>query len=275
MSMAPTTEHQSSKTDLGHRLYVLGVFAVFFAEVALIVVNLGEGFGWLVALPGIVSSVLLLWLGNWLYTGNRQALSLMRFFVFVELCLCLAALISLGGSAVVAKYLGMTAMWQVDLKLFVYIVFSVLLMLSATLGFLSARRGESAATVATVTPEEMAAAGSPVDLGTEQTKTLENLEQAMTLFACVAWTLAIVLLVIEVVNRGDGQSNILLYAAVVGTIILLLQPVRPLHILLRASPCNMGHVMNVLSAFATTWKGYVIVLLVLVLALLVRALGDS
>src|SRR5437016_1827695 len=73
MAMAPTTEQQPQRRDLGQRFFLLGIFAVMVAEVVCTLVNIGQWFHWSSLVLGVVASVGIIYLGNWLYTGDKTA----------------------------------------------------------------------------------------------------------------------------------------------------------------------------------------------------------
>src|SRR5882724_5279647 len=71
MSMAPTTDQQSQRADLGQRVYLLGIFAILVVEAISTITNVGMWFEWTSLVLGAVSCVGILYLGNWLYTGDK------------------------------------------------------------------------------------------------------------------------------------------------------------------------------------------------------------
>src|SRR5438105_4249284 len=120
MSMAATTEPKASSGDLGQRFFVFGIFAIMVAEVAVTMSNMGHTFLWTSCLLGAVSSVGILALGNWLYSGNKTALMVTRVWVAIQLLLTLIGLGMLltdSNTDGVPSHLGINALWQGYIKL--------------------------------------------------------------------------------------------------------------------------------------------------------------
>src|SRR5439155_905006 len=105
MSMAPTTDQQAQRIDLGQRVYMLGIFAILVVEAISTITNVGMWFEWTSLVLGTVACVGILYLGNWLYTGDKTALLVMRVWVAVELTLVLIAVVLLSGRSVAESVL--------------------------------------------------------------------------------------------------------------------------------------------------------------------------
>jgi len=270
MSMAPTTEPQSPPSDLGQRLFLLGVFAVLVAEVIVTVANVGQWFEWTSCLLGVIACLGMLYLGNWLYTGNRTALTVTRIWVAIQLAVVLAGVIALSetpADSAIPRHLGINAFWQGYLKLAVYLGFAGLLFApGATLDFFSAQRGEAPAKVPAPTTEQTAPVGNPVELAVEHTRALEGLGGAMQTVSGVlvivgALELLIGLLAAGQTSAADWLSIHGIVVAALGAV--LWPPTKALQALLGASPRNTGYVMNFLTALLATFKAYLFILLAL------------
>jgi hypothetical protein len=279
MSMAPTTEPQSTPSDLGQRLFLLGVFTILLVEVVCTVANVGQCFEWTSCVLGIVASVGILYLGNWLYTGSTSALAVTRIWVVVQLMLVLVAmgiLLSVSfADSTFPQHVGVNALWQGYLKLIVYLGFAGLLFIPGlTLDFLSAQRGQVRTPTALATNSELAAPGSPVELGAEQTKALDGLGAAMRTVSGVLLIVGALDLVVGMVTMAQNQAAGLL-SIVEGIAVWLLgaelwAPGKALHALQGASPRTMPLMMNVFTTLLGTFKAYLLLLVILLAVLACR-----
>jgi hypothetical protein len=186
MAMAPTTESDTQRSDLGQRFFLLGVFAILVVEALATIVNVGQAFTWTGTVLGIIATIGVLYLGNWLFTGDRSALSAMRGFVVIELILAAVALAMLvsdmPSDSPIPAHLNVSASWQGWLKVIAYGGFALaLFMPGVVLDFLAQQRGETPTSAASPTAEALAPAGEPVTLAADQTKALEALSGALGL----------------------------------------------------------------------------------------------
>src|SRR5439155_17352944 len=169
----------------GQRVYMLGIFAILVVEAISTITNVGMWFEWTSLVLGTVACVGILYLGNWLYTGDKTALLVMRVWVAVELTLVLIAVVLLGGEGpgpAVARHLGVNVWWEGLLKIAAYAGFAAAIFCpGVVLDFLGAQRGEGPGATATApeTAETGAPAGEPVELNAEQTNALTGLSAAM------------------------------------------------------------------------------------------------
>src|SRR5262245_23565316 len=174
MSMAPTTEQQASRSDLGQRFFMLSVFAILAVEAVVTIFNIGMWFEWTSCLLGIVAAVGILVLGNWLWSGDKTALTVMRAWVVVMLLLAILAMaLHIAGDSTIPRHLGVNIAWEGWLKLAVYgLMASLLLLPGPTLEFFGTQRGEAPATVvaeaAAVPAPTAAPAGPAVELAADQ-----------------------------------------------------------------------------------------------------------
>jgi hypothetical protein len=198
MSTASTMEQSSTRLDLGQRLFVFGVFAVVVAEALITIMNIGDAFDWLGCLFGIVATVGMLYLGNWLYTGSKTAWNATITWAGIFIVLAAVGMVAkeLGNNDPAwdaqARHLGIVMTWQAWVKAFVYVLLLVVLLFSGATGdWLAHRRGETIQAAASPAP----AAGSdvPVTLAAEHTNALE------------AWASAL----------GNGQAVLLIVGAAV------------------------------------------------------------
>jgi hypothetical protein len=279
MSMAPTTEPQSTPGDLGQRLFLLGVFFILLVEVVTTVANVGQWFEWTSCLLGIIASVGILYLGNWLYTGNTTALMVTRIWVVLQLALVLAAmgiiLMDMASDSTIPRHFGVNAIWQGVLKLAAYLGFAGLLFVpGATLDFFSAQRGEARTAALAATRDVTAPAGDPAELAVEHTRALEGLGGALktvsgVLLAVGALDLLTGLLILGQ-NPAAGVLSIVEGVALAAWGAVLMAPTKATQTLLAASPRYMGYVMDLCTSFLGTFKAYLLILVVLAVVVVCR-----
>jgi hypothetical protein len=309
MAMAPTTESEAPTSDLGHRFFLLGIFAILVAEVVVTLVNVGQWFQWSSCLLGIVAGLGILYLGNWLYTGDKGALKVTQFWVLLQLALVLiAVIITVTGAppdSTIPGHLGINAMWQAYLKLAVYLGFAYLLFVpGATLDFFASQRGETLTKAPLVATEQTAAAGAPVDLAPEHVKALDGLFGAMKMASGILVTVGVLQILTgllaareylpgaqqQAADEGQAPLQLILDSQASGPArdlavgllgilngallaalgAVLLAPAKALQTLMGASPRNTGFVMNFLTTLLGTFKAYLAILLVLIILVVVR-----
>src|SRR4051812_26858484 len=120
MSMAPTTEPQPTSSDLGQRFFVLGIFAILVVEAGTTIINIGQHAEWTSSALGVLFCFVILYLGNWLYRGDKTALMWTRIWVVLQI-----AVVAMGVThfseepdlAVLVRHHGVIAVWQGVLKL--------------------------------------------------------------------------------------------------------------------------------------------------------------
>jgi hypothetical protein len=278
MSMAPTTDQPSQRIDLGQRFLLLAIFATLAVEVVVTVVNAGQWFSWVSLALGIVAGVGILYLGNWLYTGNKTALAVTRLWVMVMLILAVFAvtmkLTDAPGEAAITRHLGVNILWEGWLKLAVYAGFAAGLFVPGyVLDFLGHQRGEAPAAPATAVAA--APAGEPAELTAEHTTALSGLGSAMN-SASLALLLVGVLDVIAAVvllGRGDSTGGLLSLfegIALVGLGGALVAPTKAVQALAETTPRNMGLVTRMLTQLLATGKAYLILFTVLAFVVVLR-----
>ncbi|HYV39226.1 MAG TPA: hypothetical protein VE988_26295 [Gemmataceae bacterium] len=290
MSMAPTTESPAPASDLGQRFFVFGVFAIMVAEVAVTVSNMGQRFLWTSCMLGVVSSVGILALGNWLYNGDKTALLITRAWVGLQilliilgLCFKLSDAADEGG---LHSHLGVNAMWQGYIKLFAYLLFAGMLFLPGlTLDFFATQRGETPTPKPAASMGVEAAAGSPVDLAVDQTAAIDGLSGAMKMVSGVLILVGVFELLTALQRLQEYFSAIsqnietspavailgiveALAVAALGAVLLC--PAKAAVQLVDAKPRNMGLVMNFFTHLLASYKAYVLILLVLALVAVCR-----
>jgi hypothetical protein len=279
MSMASTTEPQSTPGELGQRLFLLGVFVILLVEVVTTVANVGQWFEWSSCLLGIIASVGILYLGNWLYTGTTTALMVTRIWVVVQLALILVAMgITLSetpAESTIPRHLGVNAIWEGLLKLAVYLGFAGLLFVpGVTLDFFSAQRGETRTPALAGARDEAAPVGDPADLAAEHTRALEGLGGAMKTVSGVLSAVGALDIVTGLLIVGQTPAVGVL-SIVEGFVLaawgaVLVAPTKAIQALLGASPRNMGYVMNLCTSFLGTFKAYLLILVVLAVVVVCR-----
>jgi hypothetical protein len=301
MSMAPTTEPQSTPSELGQRLFLLGVFVILLVEVVCTVANVGQWFTWSSCLLGIIASIGILYLGNWLYTGNTTALLVTRIWVVVQLALIIVGLAILlfdsSGESTFPRHVGVNATWMGLLKLVVYLGFAFLLFVPGyTLDFFSAQRGETRAPAITTASTPAAPIGEPADLATEHTRALEGLVAAMKVVGGVLLAVGALDILTGLLMLGQRPATSVVEVEAVGTasrtdlagILSIVEgialalwgaalsaPTKATQALLTASPRNMGFVINLFTSFLGTFKAYLLILVVLALVVICRVVFNA
>jgi hypothetical protein len=276
MSMAPTTE-QTSRSDLGQRFFLLSVFAILAVEVVVTVFNVGMWFEWSSCLLGILAAVGILWLGNWLWSGDKTALTVTRVWVVVMFVLALVAQIwLLTLEPTLSRYLGVNAAWQGWLKLAAYGGFACALFVpGVVLDFVSGQRGEAAPAESAAATAAAPPTGEPVELTAEATKALTGLSGAMKVAAGLLPVLGILEMFIASLKYGKAPLGSALADTLEGFALvflgaLLALPSKSLQNLLDTTPRNTGHVMGFLLQLLGAFKGYALILPALAIAALAR-----
>jgi hypothetical protein len=265
MASVQHTEQQQQRIDLGQRLFLLGIFAVTVCELVGIFVNLGPTFAWTSLLLNGFATVFIVYLGNWLYSGDKTALAVARTWV------PLMAIVAGFGLACqwaelthpdFGRYVGITAVWLGLLKFIVYGTFALCLLTPGyVLDFLAAQRGETVAPASAV--EQEATTGMPAELTTEHVTLLGRLAGAMK-------NASFVLLVVGLfeacasVARFSAENNISAILNVVEGLAvaslgcLLMAPTRAVQALVGAANKHMGYVMQMLARFQALYVAYLV-----------------
>jgi hypothetical protein len=279
MAMAPTSEQQSQRIDLGQRLFLVSVFGVLVTEALATIVNIGHAFTWTGTLLGIVSAVVILYLGNRLFVGDRPALTASRVWVALELVLVLIALgILLGDTPAessIPVHLNISAAWQGWLKLAAYAGFAAALFLPGfVLDFFAAQRGDAAAGAAVAAVETAPISAEPVTLANDQTQALEALNGTLKGVSALVLAVGGFDLLVGLFNikksTDVGLLSIVEGLAVVGLGAAVILPCQPLQALLTATPRTMQQAMAFLTALATSLAAYVVPLVALAAVVILR-----
>jgi hypothetical protein len=257
------------RIDLGQRLFLLGVFASLIVELVGIFVNIGPSFEWTSFLLNVFAGGFIIYLGNWLYHGDKTALTVTRTWVTLMACVAGLGLACIWAGLTqpdIARYLGITAGWLGLLKLAAYATFACWLFLpGSVLDYFAARRGESAAPVA---PAELATTGTPVELTAEHTTALGGLAGAMknasgVLLAVGFLDVAAGLLALGPSEKLPALLNVIEGLAVMTLGCLLLAPTKAVQALVGAAQRHMGYVMKLLEGLQTLYLGYIALFAVL------------
>ena len=277
MAMAPTTEQQSQRIDLGQRFFLLGVFGILVSEALATIVNIGLAFTWTGALLGIVSAVVILYLGNRLYVGDKVALTATRVWLAVELAVVVTALAILLGNmpaeSTIPVHLNTSAAWQGCLKLVAYMGFAAAVFLpGVVLDFFAAQRGETIVNGTPTAAETSAVAGEPVTLANDQVQALDGLSGAMKM-ACGLLLVVGAFELVAGLMTGDPLNrnlSVLEGFAFMSLGVILLAPLQALQTLLSVTPRTLGHVVGFLSGLGTTFLVYVVMFVLLIVAVVWR-----
>jgi hypothetical protein len=271
MAMAPTTEQQSQRIDLGQRFFLLGVFGILVSEALATIVNVGLAFTWTGALLGIVSAVVILYLGNRLYVGDKVALTATRVWLAVELAVVITALAILLGNtpaeSTIPVHLNISAAWQGCLKLAAYVGFAAAVFLPGfVLDFFAAQRGESVVNGAAPAAETSAATGEPVTLANDQLQALDGLSGAMKMACGLLIVVGGFELVAGLLSGGSLNTKLSVGEgfAFMSLGLVLLAPLKLLQFVLAATPRTMGIVMAFLQALTTIFLVYLVLFVALI-----------
>jgi hypothetical protein len=152
---------RQERVDLGEKIFIGAIVGSIVIEVLLTVfaITLNPSWNtplpWLISVLGAVSVVFLLYLANWLYSGNLTAWKTALGFAALQIVLAGGVLYGMSSSPSFAAYLGAPLFWLALILLIAYIVFAICLGLPRPVHeFLSARRGETI-------PEDTAPAPAP------------------------------------------------------------------------------------------------------------------
>jgi hypothetical protein len=258
------------RIDLGQRLFLLGVFASLIVELVGIFVNIGPSFEWTGFVLNVFAGGFIIYLGNWLYHGDKTALTVTRGWVTLMACVAGFGLVCIWADLTqpdIARHLGITAGWLGLLKLVAYATFACwLLVPGSVLEYFAARRGETAAPVAPA--EHLAATGTPVELTAEHTTALGGLAGAMTNASCVLLAVGFLDVASGLLALGSQEKlpailNVVEGLAVMTLGCLLSAPTKAVQALVGAAQRHMGYVMNLLERLRTLYLGYIVAFAVL------------
>jgi hypothetical protein len=280
MASVQNTHHQD-RLDLGQRLFLLGVFGILVVELVGILVNIGAAFEWPAFLLNVFAGLFIVYLGNWLYKGDKTALSWTRGWVTLMVVVIGCGLgFRLAGAPPpdVAHYVGVTAVWLGLLKLAAYATFAGnLLVPGYVLDYLTAQRGES--TTAAM-PEHLATPGTPVELTADHVTALNGLAAAMKNAGWVLLAVGLFELVCGLAALGKPDLvpailNIAEGLAVATLGCLLLPPSKAAQALAGAAQRHMGYVMELLMRLQSLYLGYITVFAALAVVTVCRVMFKS
>jgi hypothetical protein len=143
-----------------------------------------------------------------------------------------------------------------------------------TLDFFSAKRGETPTPALAAAGDEAVPVGNPVDLAVEHTRALEGLGGGMKTVSGVLLAVGALDLLTGLLIVGETPTTGLL--SVVEGIALaawgavLMAPTKAITALLGASPRNVGFVMKLCNSFLSTFKAYLLILVVLTVVVVCR-----
>jgi hypothetical protein len=261
----------SYRIDLGQRLFLFGVFSIVVAETMTTVVNIGEWFEWTSCLLGVVATLVILYLGNWLYSGDKTAHLATTIWVIFFVGLTLLAIFfrlefeSTGAAAGErwSRHLGVNVLWEGFLKLAAYCLFAVILFAGPTRDWLAIRRGEPAPTLADAVP---ALSGEPVELAAEHTNALAACAAAMTTASITLIGIGLVECVVAfsfpAFFGGYWPVSIVEGFALLGLGLGLTEPAKKINDLLAAAPKTTGYVATFLQTLESNYaRGLILTVL--------------
>jgi hypothetical protein len=281
MASVQHTEQQQQRIDLGGRLFLLGVFAILVVELAGTWVNIGSSFEWTSLLLNVFSAVFILYLGNWLYNGDKTALSVARYWVAFMVVVVGIGLVCSWLELThpdVGRYLGITAVWLGLLKFFPYLLFAAALWCPGyVLDFLTAKRGETLEASTTVTAEQPATSGTPAELTAEHATGLDGLAGAMQNASYVLLAVGLIEIVCNLGRVGSDNAlpailNIVEGLALATLGCLLVAPAKAVQAVVAAAQRHMGLVMQILERFHALYLAYLATFGVLAVVWLCRVL---
>ena len=143
---------RQERVDLGEKIFIGAIVGSIVIEVLLTVfaITLNPAWNtplpWTISLLGAVFVVFLLYLANWLYTGNLTAWKMALGFAALQIVLAGGVLYGMQTSAAFAAYLGAPLFWLALILLVAFVLFAICLGVPRPVhDFLSARRGETIA----------------------------------------------------------------------------------------------------------------------------------
>jgi hypothetical protein len=264
MASVQHTEQHQQRIDLGQRFFLLGIFAVMVIELVGIIVNIGSSFAWSALVLNVFASVFVLYLGNWLYGGDRTALSVARGWIAVMAVVSgfgLACAWAGPPTAELGRYVGITAVWLGLLKFIIYGTCALALFSSGyVLDYLAAQRGETAAAPVTAEPQ---AAAAPAELAADHVTALEGLAGAMKIVCFVLLAVGLFEAGASLSRLGSEQHVPAILGIVEGLAVatlgcLLMAPLKAVQALAGAAQRHMGYVMQFLARFHALFLAYIV-----------------
>lgn len=177
--MATTSMERQERLEIGEKLLVFAVMAVFGIEGFFAIIGPAMNFSWLGLAWGVGSFVFVLMLANSLYTGSQTAYTVGSVWSGAQVVLSLVILLVLAFSpecADTTRHLNLPVLWMAAVKLIGYAILSVALFLAPRVkDFLDVQRG------AELEPENpLAPTGVEVTFAEDQKAVVASLGRLLT-----------------------------------------------------------------------------------------------
>jgi hypothetical protein len=257
-----------ARVEIGERLYVTGFMVAFWSELVLTIVRNGLHFSWASVVIGTITIPVLLYLANWLYSGNRTAQLTTLVVIAVQVLLALLGLKLVPALASLNEQIGPYCATIGILRLFVYGGLAAMLYSPRVRDFLNHQRGGETAAEQEPVEIQITPTGTAVALTDEQ---LENVGSVGSLVQIAAFV-TIVGGLLQLVSAIDGGARGILQA-IQGVILLalgvfLLSPAKGLRMLGTpgADTAYLSHSLATLTAFFKRQLLLVVILAVVLIA---------
>ena len=258
------------RVEIGKKLYVTAFMVVAWAELVLTIVRNGLHFswanlGWANLALGIIAVPVLLFLANWLYTGNRTARLATLVFIAIQLLLATLGFKLLPALTELNNQVGPTCASIATSKLLLYGGWGALLLFSPRVqDFFNHQRGEH--------PEEkeeiqITPTGTAVALSGEQLGSVGALGSLVQIAAFVTIVGGLLQLVSATKGGASGLFQAIEGAVLLALGVFLLSPAKGLR-KLGVAGADMAYLTYALGALATFFKRQLVLVLIVALVLI-------
>jgi hypothetical protein len=256
------------RIEIGKKLYVTAFMVVLWADMVLTIVRNGLHFAVGSVVIGILAIPVLLYLANWLHSGNRTARTATLGFIAVQLLLAILGLKLLPALNTLNEQVGPYCATIAVIRLLLYGGWGAMLLYSPRVQeFLAHQRGEAQEPEKTKEDLTITPTGTAVPLSAEQLEGIGALGSLIQIAAFVA----IVAGLLQLVSASKGGMTGL-FQAIEGAVMLvlgvfLLSPATGLR-KLGMPGADMAYLTNALGALAMFFKRQLVLALIVALILI-------
>jgi hypothetical protein len=265
---------RQERLEYGQKFFVIGVFILLALESLVAIISVGLAFSWVRLLLAAAAGILLLYLANRIYSGDKGARNLLVGWFGVQTIVLAAAALCLGLGLVegpgLFRHVGAATPWLAVLLLAAYVGVTALYLSSATVKeFLADRGGE-------VLPEREVVEvdpGAPVAWADDQKKSFSALAAGMKV-AGTALVIAGVLNVLAALRVMADQPDVwtwlvegVAYLALGGA---LFGPAAAVRVVVESAVTGVGYVVHALGRLRQLYLIQAVVAVVLAAVAVVR-----
>jgi len=194
---------KTQRLDVGEKVFVAGFFVTFVAE-SLVALGSAIHFSWLAAVYGIICCVVVMYLGNWLYTADPKARHAASIWILLQIAvtaLALVAFAALPADSEWFNYLPLPGPWLALLKLAAYLYWAWALMVSPTVkDMLFVKAGGDPEKIVIPSAPELVPSGVVVPLTADQISQLGTLASYVRMVGFVFLLVGILAVALAVHN---------------------------------------------------------------------------